>query len=72
MAYRHESRRSLLAGDSVYQPFEGGYHDREGLAPLAAGPGSRQEKMYRPGSLWTWTFMITALVQAAVILAFES
>lgn len=28
--------------------------------------------MYRPNSLWTWLFIIIALVQAAVILALES
>jgi len=73
VAYRHESRKSLLAGDLGYQPYApGGYHDREGLAPPVVGAGPRQRKMYMPKTTWTWSFLIVAVVQAAIVLALES
>lgn len=77
MSRSHEARASLLGGGPVdysYQPFSGGYHEREGypaqdmgkrksLGPASASPG---------WSAWSWAFMGIALVQAAIILAFES
>lgn len=71
MSYRHEARSSLIRGDSDSQPFVGGYHHREGLIPTAGAP-PRTRKMYRPNTTWTWAFIITAAVQAAIVLAIES
>lgn len=88
VAYRHESRKSLLDPDLAYPP--GGYHHREGIVP-AAGTGTIEgsSKMYlyaasvgrdgrsnangdRPNTLWTWTFMLVTLAQAIVVLAIEA
>ncbi|KAG0651693.1 Golgi apparatus membrane, partial [Hyphodiscus hymeniophilus] len=69
VAYRHESRKSLLESDPAYL---GGYHNREGLAPPVAGAGSRRSIMYRPKTLWTWAFLLTTTVQAMIVLALES
>ena len=69
MAYKHESRKSLL--DPELPP--GGYHHREGLAPVAGtGKIEGSSKMYIPNTLWTWSFMLTTLAQAIVVLAIEA
>ncbi|TAQ90735.1 hypothetical protein B7494_g909 [Chlorociboria aeruginascens] len=70
-AGRHESRKSLLDSDPSYQQFVGGYHHREGLAPPVVGAGARR-KMYRPTTTWTWAFMLTTTLQAAIVLSLES
>jgi hypothetical protein len=72
VAYQYEARKSLLSGDTVNQPYVGGYHHREGLGPAPGGLGSRGYKMYRPSTTWTWAFFITVLIQAAIVLAMES
>ncbi|KAK0128163.1 hypothetical protein ONS95_000144 [Cadophora gregata] len=73
MSYRHESRSSLIRGDSQ-DPFAyvGGYHSREGLTPPAESAVPRSRKMYRPNTTWTWAFLITTIVQAVIVLAIES
>lgn len=75
MAYRHESRKNLLAGDPGYEPYVG---------PGAARPPFRtttsattlvaqsNSKMYLPQSKWGWAFLSTALVQTVIILAMEA
>jgi hypothetical protein len=71
---RHESKASLLGGqpfDSTYKGYSGGFREREGYAP-GSKSNSRPSKMYRPNSLWTWSFVIITVVQAAVVLALES
>jgi len=73
VAYRQDSRNSLLAEDVGYQPYTGpgGYHHREGLT-TAAVAGPRRTKMYLPNTTWTWAFMITTSVQALISIALES
>ncbi|KAI1006506.1 hypothetical protein K3495_g1711 [Podosphaera aphanis] len=70
MAYRHESRSSLLRlGDEIGSSLaSGGYRHREGLAPSSL----RGEKMFRPGTPWAWAFMITTIAQALQVLVIES
>jgi hypothetical protein len=73
MSYRHESRSSLIRGESdSYQQYVGGYHHREGLSPPLIGSGSRGRKMYLPNTPWTVAFMVTTTVQAAIVLALEA
>lgn len=69
MAYRHESRKSLLDADSTY---EGGYRHRQGIAPPVAPKRQSAPIMYMPNTLWTWAFIGAACVQAAIVLALES
>lgn len=69
MAYRHDSRKSLLDADPSY---EGSYRHRQGLAPPVAPKRQGASIMYMPNTLWTWAFMGTACVQAAIILSLES
>jgi hypothetical protein len=48
MSYRHESRSSLIRGDSdPYQQYAGGYHSREGLTPPLIGARPRGRTMYK-------------------------
>jgi hypothetical protein len=73
----HEARASLLGGggpiDYSYQPFSGGYHERAGYPVKDMSKRRSLKETARPGwSTWSWAFMGTALVQAAIILAFES
>jgi hypothetical protein len=69
----HKKKLSLLGGssDPSYQPLQGGYHQREGYAVNRDYDESRN-RMYMPNSRWTWAFSIIALVQACIVLAFES
>ena len=74
MAYRHESRKSLLSGDTGYatSSYPGGYRSREGLAPpLGAQPHARK-MVFLPSTPWTITFLVTVLVQGAAVLACEA
>jgi hypothetical protein len=63
--YHHESRASLLGG----QPFTGGFHHREGYSTVSK---QKNSTMYLPNTFWSWSFLIVTLVQAAIILGFES
>jgi hypothetical protein len=70
----YEARKSLLRGESLEsanQVYAGGYHDREGYYSSAPGKRLEGSKMYRPNSLWTWSFVIITIVQAAIVLSFE-
>ena len=74
---RHEARASLLGGggpvDYSYQPFSGGYHEREGYPVKDMSKRrSLKETAHTGWSAWSWAFMGIGLVQAAIILAFES
>jgi hypothetical protein len=73
----HEARASLLGGggpvDYSYQPFSGGYHEREGYPVKEMSKRRSLKETTRPGwSAWSWAFMGIALVQAAIVLVFES
>ena len=73
---RHESKASLLGGqpfDHSYQPFSGGFREREGYAPGPTGRGlNPPSKMYKPNTVWTWAFLLVVFVQAIIVLAFEA
>jgi hypothetical protein len=58
--------------DRSYQPYAGGYHHREGYSAAGAGRNSSEERMYTPKTFWTWAFVVIAVVQAAIVLAFEA
>ena len=72
----HESRASLLGGqpfNSSHQPFASSYHESEGYRPIgrrAAAKGASE--MYKPNSLWTWSFLGVTFLQSAIILGFEA
>ncbi|KAI9725628.1 MAG: hypothetical protein M1828_002913 [Chrysothrix sp. TS-e1954] len=72
---RHEARTSLLQGqvaDPGYQPYDGGYHQREGIAPASTSRDSnRISWIYTPNSRWTWAFSLLVIVQALVCIGFE-
>ncbi len=75
----HEARGSLLGGQLLdktyeYQPYAGGYHHNQGFASSypPGGGQATQAKMYRPNSLWTWSFVVVTSTQAAIVLAFEA
>jgi hypothetical protein len=76
MSRSHEARASLLGGGPVdysYQPFSGGYLEREGYPVNDMGKRRSLKETANPGwSGWSWAFLGIALVQAAIILAFES
>jgi len=69
---RSEVRASLLGPQAVDRNFApyagGGYHERQGLTGPAATPSN---KMYRPNSLWTWSFLLVAIIQACIALGLE-
>ncbi|KAI9868129.1 MAG: hypothetical protein M1813_006874 [Trichoglossum hirsutum] len=48
-----------------------GYYGREGYAGAYAGRTLQKSKMYKPNTLWTWSFLIVAFIQAAIVLGFE-
>jgi hypothetical protein len=62
----------------AYQPYAspsvqpGGYHAREGFPTNLPPPVRRGPRMYLPNTKWTWAFLITAVVQAAVALTLEA
>jgi hypothetical protein len=68
---RHESRASLLGGQSGDSrlPFTGGFHHREGYSTVTK---EKNSMMYLPNTPWSIAFLVVTLVQAAIILAFES
>ncbi|KAK5000808.1 hypothetical protein LTR66_000394 [Elasticomyces elasticus] len=80
----HTARSSILGGgartyqpldrngSTSYQPYEGGYHDRQGLVPPAAGASAKASMFYMPSSKWTWSFFGVAVVQAAIALGLEA
>lgn len=66
--YQHESRASLLGGQTVNVSYRPGYPQREGFSSL---PQKKKRKMYLPSSPWSWAFVGVSTAQAILILAFE-
>ncbi|KAL9596697.1 MAG: hypothetical protein Q9179_004535 [Wetmoreana sp. 5 TL-2023] len=73
--YGHEAKASLLGGqpsNRPYEPYAGGYHHRQRIAPGPAGGGQIIKRMYMPNSTWTWAFVGVSFFQAAIVLGFEA
>ena len=64
----HESRSSLLGGQATGLDAHYRAYPRH---PGSAGGIQGSNKMYRPSSLWTWSFVLISLVQAFIVLGFE-
>ncbi len=75
LAFRQESRRSLLAGDPGFanQTYnDGGYYYREGFASSSHPNSIRRSNMDFLATKWAKAFMLTSTVQAIICLAFEA
>ncbi|CAL3972246.1 unnamed protein product [Diplocarpon coronariae] len=73
MSYRHDSVDSLIAGQSQHPFAQPGRHlARGGPRIPIEGVVPRRKKMYRPTTTWTWAFLISAFMQAVLVLGIES
>ena len=73
--HSREARASLLGGRAVkhpYQPCGGVHHQQNGSASSPPKNQRSRSIMYRPHSKWQWAFVLTALAQAVIVLAFEA
>ncbi|KAI9706159.1 MAG: hypothetical protein M1820_004920 [Bogoriella megaspora] len=58
--------------DRSYPAYAGGWHHQEGF-PTASSSNTKRRSglMYRPNSLWTWSFTGVTTLQAIIVLALE-